>query len=91
MSNKRYLDTESMIYLINEVTNYQESLANHRMVLQNAAITCDAVLGGEAISKKYVTRVAEVVEAIDIVKEMVEHLKTVLSKELQHAIDIYNE
>lgn len=88
---KKYLDTDSLTLLINEMSKYCDSLTAQRIVLQEAGTACDAVLGGEAISKKYVSRIEEVLEAIDNVRNMAEQVQDSLNNELRHAMEIYGD
>ncbi len=85
----KHLDTDSLTTLINALSQYREDLSGNRTLIAEAADACDAVMGGDALSQKYVSRIDEVLAQIDATAVIAEQIQASLSEELRRAVDLY--
>lgn len=83
------LDTDSLELMIREMGQYIEMLHANRNKIAAAATACDTVLGGDALSQKYVSRIEEVVMHLDQTAVIAREIQVSLQEELRRAMMLY--
>lgn len=81
----KYVDPDALITMIQELQKYREDLSNETAYIANSADYCDAVLGEDEISKKYISRIGELVDQLNAVQNMAYDVQLALQNDLRHA------
>ena len=85
------LDSESITMLIKAVRNYIGELNESKKLLMNAAEVCDAAMGSDDLSKKYITQLSESLKEIDEVAIVAADIIEQLEKDYYKADDILGQ
>lgn len=86
-----HMDTDSLQLLINAVAKYREALAQNYSIILNAATACDAVMGGDDLSKKHIGGLITALGELQKTAAIAESVQKSLTADLRRAVDITND
>ena len=78
----QYTQTESLSRMITALAQYIDELAADRAVLSEAAAACEAVLGNDDLSKKYVSQLEALHQDVMAVQSAAEQMHNDLNGQL---------
>ena len=78
----KYVDTDSLITMINELQRYREDLNEETLFIANTTDYCKAVLGEDEICKAYITRIDDLVFQLNAVQNFAYEVQCDLQTEL---------
>lgn len=86
-----YLEIESLDMLIKAVEEYQEELALNKQILVNAANVCDQAMGSDDIAQKYIGRLNEALEELNMTAQIAASVTEALMLDRLKALEVYDD